>query len=876
MLRLFLHRILAVIFSLWLLTNLSAEVVLNEWLARNTTGHLDIDRKSSDWIELYNAGAESVDLGGYYLTDDSNNFRKWQFPATNLPPNSYLLVYASGRDRRVAGRQLHTNFELSGNGEFLALVKPGGLQVEHSVEAPAQFVDISYGRAPAGSASAWHYFSPPTPGSANFGGEARVAPEVAFSIPEGVYPNEVTVGLATTVTDGVIRYTLTGVEPGPASPIYTAPIRFTTNVVVRARVYAPGFLPSPTDTRSYWVAEADVQTFSSNLPIMIASTFGKGLTPDTKTPVSIRLLEPGTAGRTTIRQGPSDFTGRGTLKVRGSSSLMFPKQSLALELVDEKADDSARSLLGLSEDSDWVLYAPYTDKTLMRDVLAYELSNRIGRYAPRTRFIEMYIDYGPRLARADYAGVYVLVERLTRNPERIPIEEMFLSETAEPEISGGYILKNDRLDPTDAGFRTTLANLCYVEPKEREIPAAQTWIRNWLMNYEKVLLSTSFTNPVTGYRAYIDTKSFVDHHLLVELAKNIDGFRLSTYMYKPRGGKLVMGPIWDYNLTFGNADYAEGWRTNGWYSSGMSGTDYPWYSRLFRDPDFAQEHADRWTALRKTSLRTDAVLKLVDDLAAELEEAQQRNFVKWRILGVDIWPNWYVGATYRDEVNWMKTWIAGRLGWLDRSFMPVPSISRESGEVLTGTVFTLGSSTNAVYYTLDGSDPRLPGGGISSKAIRYLNGAQIRVTNDLTIVARSKGTNLWSGANSRWFRLATIDQSWLNYYFSHAEIENPALSGPEADADGDGGSNAQEYFAGTNPRDKADAFSLRSNRMTNGRISLVLKVRGGKRYRIERATGLDFNEPQLIEERTVTVDGEMNVERPVETGPSYFRALIVP
>src|SRR5205085_2483831 len=139
-------------------------------------------------------------------------------------------------------------------------------------------------------------------------------------------------------------------------------------------------------------------------------------------------------------------------------STQFPKKSLAFEIQDELLQDRKVSLLGLPKQSDWVLYAPYTDKTLIRDYLAYELCNQIGTYAPHTRLIEVYVDAsGGKLAQADYVGVYVLIEKIKRDDHRVDIAELLPTQITAPEVTGGYIFKKDRLDPGDVGFSTSHA-----------------------------------------------------------------------------------------------------------------------------------------------------------------------------------------------------------------------------------------------------------------------------------------------------------------------------------------------------------------------------------------------------------------------------------
>jgi hypothetical protein len=395
------------------------------------------------------------------------------------------------------------------------------------------------------------------------------------------------------------------------------------------------------------------------------------------------------------------------------------------------------------------LYAPYTDKTLMRDFLAYELHGKMGHYSVRTRFVEVFVDSSRgKLTMSDYAGVYVFEEKLKRGKDRVDIVPLLPTDNAEPEITGGYLIKKDRLDPGDSGFSTGHAGtLAYVDPKEDAIsPAQGAWLRSWFTQFETALYGANFRDPVNGYARFIDADSFIDQHWIVEMSKNIDGFRLSNYMHKDRLGKLKMDPIWDWNLSFGNANYYTGWLTNGWYwSQTGGGTEYPWFARLFQDPDFTQRYIDRWGELRKDIFATSNILARVDELEAFLNESQIRNYQRWRILGTYVWPNQYIGKTYQDEITWMKQWIVGRLAWIDTNYTPVPAFSNQGGPITSGFTLSLAASKGVIYYTLNGVDPRLPGGAVNPQAAVY--SSPIPLSANARVFARARnGTSAssWS------------------------------------------------------------------------------------------------------------------------------------
>jgi spore coat protein CotH len=395
------------------------------------------------------------------------------------------------------------------------------------------------------------------------------------------------------------------------------------------------------------------------------------------------------------------------------------------------------SLLGLPKESDWVLYAPYADKTLMRDVLAYELSNAMGRYAPRTRFVEVFIDRsGGKLARRDYMGVYVLVEKIKRDKNRVNIAAA--DDSAARTTDPSFIIKRDHSDRYEPSFRTGRGNhFFYVYPDPEEMSREQmSGISRHMSRVEASIYGDEFRDPAKGYAAFLDVGAFIDQHLLIEMSKNIDGFRYSAFVHRDRGGKVVVGPAWDWNLSFGNADYYDASDPTGWYTDQLRESEICWYRRLSEDPEFMQRTIDRWGELRRSVFATGRVLGRVDEIAAQLNEAQERNFTRWPIMGRRVNPNEFVGDSYAEEVKWMKQWIQRRMEWMDRQFPAAPVISEAQG------VVTLKNGSGKIYYTLDGSDPRLPGGGVSRKAVAY--SAPLKSSEAGKLTARAHRGNTWS------------------------------------------------------------------------------------------------------------------------------------
>ncbi|UCF04984.1 MAG: CotH kinase family protein, partial [bacterium] len=400
------------------------------------------------------------------------------------------------------------------------------------------------------------YLESPTPGWANATGYTSVSSAPVFSHDSGVYTQSFSLALSAEAPGAVIRYTRDWSEPTASSPVYTGSLTIDASTMVRVKVFEPGAVPSTTVTRGYTVLDSSVYNFSSNLPLVVINTFGRGIGGDSYTGGYAEIIDT-ESGRSRLT-GASQYSGIIGIKIRGSSSSGFPKKMYALELWDQRGNDTDASLLGLPAESDWVLYAPYSDKSLMRNALAYGWSNDIDEYAPRTRFVEMYLKTGTgALTSGDYVGVYLLVEKIKRDEDRVDIKKLLPSQDSEPEITGGYIMKIDRPDPGDVGFTTNRGkDIRYVEPKEVEITGPQrTWLKNYMDEFETALFGANWRDPDDGYARFIDVDSWVGHILITELCKNIDGYNLSTFFHKDRGGKIVMGPVWDFNLSLGNANY---------------------------------------------------------------------------------------------------------------------------------------------------------------------------------------------------------------------------------------------------------------------------------------------------------------------------------
>ncbi len=802
----------------------------------------------------------------------------------------------------------------------------------------------------------------------------------------GVFASNVPVVITSSFP--VVRFTVDGSEVTSNAMLYAGPVVVSNSCLLLARGFPTNGAAGEMVAETFSLLDTNLPDFKSTLPLVLIDTFGRLVTSGTNIGAAVRVIDAGTNGVTSL-SGPADFAGRAGVKLRGYSSLRYPKKSFAVETHDAAGEEVKTPLLGMPKESDWVLYAPYMDKSLMRDVLAYEWSNKMGHYASRTRFVEVFVNESTnRLGRAHYAGVYVLAEKVKRGDHRVSLHKLAPTNNTEPEISGGYIFKKDHLDevegkdaavaavaalaaaqptttpartpkgwhrngfptglggfPADpAGFEAvwfeppdtntvvgtnvvavtnvawftnlfpvttvtvttnihavrtyswttnvlpvtnltmltnvltgtnvvaltnvatvtnlaavpnvapftgqvvftnrvsftnvamftnvtvttnvaTLTNIAlttnvvtlvtagsqtnfvsvtnvttvagvmavtnvvsltnltvattvdmpvppspvprpaplltlmvqsgqgfvssrtnaffFVEPKAERITTEQrAWLSNYVNRFEAALHGPDFRNPTNGYAVFIDTDSFIDHHLIVETTKNIDGYRFSTYFTKDRGRKLKMEPIWDWNLALGNARGRDGYVPEHWYWPQLDDRQYSWFRRLFEDPDFGQRYVDRWAELRTNVFALSNMVARIDQLAGLLQEPAARNFERWPILGTTAGLEYPTFKTWAEEVGYLKGWITNRLAWMNAQFTPSPALAVAESAVAGGSPLSLTGAVGRIYFTLDGSDPRAPGGGVSPSAQAYQ--LPVRLNGEARLVARAQDGVRWS------------------------------------------------------------------------------------------------------------------------------------
>ena len=338
-------------------------------------------------------------------------------------------------------------------------------------------------------------------------------------------------------------------------------------------------------------------------------------------------------------QGTVEVTGK--IKGRGNTTWGMPKKPYRIKL-DEKA-----GLFGFPGDKDWILLANYSDKTLLRNILAMEISRLCGMsWTPRMLSVDVYLN-------GEYIGVYTFCDHKEVAPDRVNIEV-----ATETDIEGGYYLEIEEAMDEPVCFKTVWDTPVMFHEPEKPTEAQQRYVKEWFNGFEHALERVQGEHDY-AYRSYIDIPSFINYYIIQEITKNPDGnVRKSTYLTKEKGKPLEMYHVWDFDITLGNCDYTDFEKPEGWQMRYVK-----WYNQLFFDPDFKKAVVDRWNELYSTLLTQ--VPAFLDRQHALLAGAEARNFDRWQILGVKVWPNYYAFPTYGQEYAFLKEFYEARLAWLN-------------------------------------------------------------------------------------------------------------------------------------------------------------------------------------------------------------------
>lgn len=413
------------------------------------------------------------------------------------------------------------------------------------------------------------------------------------------------------------------------------------------------------------------QTFTdSNLPIVLITTANGATIPnEPKIGGDLKIIFRGISQRNYLTDeiNPSflNYNGRIGIKVRGNSSADNPQKPYGFEtrLADNSTANNV-SLLGMPSENDWILLATFQDKSLIRDYLAYDMARSIGMYASRGKYVEV-------LLNGEYIGIYILEEKLKRDKNRVDITELLISEETAPEITGGYLLQED-----DGGVITnphldnTANNLLIVEEPKIATQSMINYLQNFFNNLEVITGQPNLANLQNGYPSLIDTYSAYNYFIINEYFNNTDAYSRSTFYHKDRNGKLIFGPVWDFNLSAGNNNQFGSTNPDHWEVKTGFYQGPIFLAKIFDEPNFRCNLAKRWHELRLTTgpLNTIRINTKIDSVANSLVEAQERHFTKWPILGfctaIDP-PGCDTRLTFQSEVEYFKQFLAAKATWID-------------------------------------------------------------------------------------------------------------------------------------------------------------------------------------------------------------------
>lgn len=338
----------------------------------------------------------------------------------------------------------------------------------------------------------------------------------------------------------------------------------------------------------------------------------------------------------------------GTMRIRGrgNSTWGMPKKPYRIKL-DENA-----SLFGLAPEKDWVLLANYSDKTLMRNIVAMELSRICGMtWTPTLISVDVYLN-------EEYIGVYTFTEHKEVADGRVEIEVVGEDDNGGEALTGGYYLEIEEAMDETTCFKTKFDTPVMFQDPEVPTQEQLAYVKDLMDRFELSVENIQNERDYIRYRELFDIPSLINYYIIKEIAKDPDGnIRKSTFITKERGKKMEMYHVWDFDITMGNCNYTNFEKPEGWQMKGAK-----WYNKMFQDPSFVEEVKERWNELYPKFLE---IPDYVEEQIALLDGAQDRNFERWDILDEYVWPNAVWLGSYEAEVEFFLDFYTRRIEWLN-------------------------------------------------------------------------------------------------------------------------------------------------------------------------------------------------------------------
>lgn len=394
----------------------------------------------------------------------------------------------------------------------------------------------------------------------------------------------------------------------------------------------------------------------SNLPIVIIDIDNANEIPDDPRVFgAMKIIQRPNGARNFISDAENkeflDYSGAISIETRGSTSQTLPKKPYGFTtLSDDFTENDNVKLLGMEKENDWILNSFAFDDSMMRDYISYTIAREMGQYAVNLRYCEVIIN-------GDYKGLYALSEKIKRDGDRVDITILSEDENTFPKLTGGYIIKTDKFSTGEEyAWFSNDAGYIHEKPNAEDITAEQSeYIESVFRNLDQTAQNSDI---VSGYPSVIDVPSFIDYMLVAEISSNVDAYQYSTYYHKDRSGKLRAGPVWDYNLTYGNDlfqwDYDRSF-TDVWQFSDGGNEGAGFWKDLFEDPEFNCYLSKRFDELTETGkpLNLDSISNLIDNTAVLISEALVRENERWNTID-----------DFSGEIANMKKWIEERITWM--------------------------------------------------------------------------------------------------------------------------------------------------------------------------------------------------------------------
>lgn len=341
----------------------------------------------------------------------------------------------------------------------------------------------------------------------------------------------------------------------------------------------------------------------------------------------------------------------GTTRERGNASRLFPKKPYRI-----KFDKKQRVLDAPAKAKKWTLINNYGDKTLMRNLLAFELSRRFGMpYTPYGTAVDV-------LLNGEYKGCYQLCDQIQVHKNRVNIEEMSPADNEGSALTGGYLVEIDAYAQQEKSwFNSNMGNPVTIKSPEKDSITTQQ--KNYIRDF--------FNKMENQLETYLDRNTFLRHFLVSELSGNKDTY-WSVFMYKQRDDDMMYtGPVWDFDLAFSNdgRNYPVNNKSDFVYRSGGSnaGSMKSFVDKIVINNAAAKvQMLDIWDEARQGGLTEENLVAFIDSMEMVLQESQRLNFIRWPIMNQIVHQNPRIWGSYQAEVENVRTFMKERIAWMDK------------------------------------------------------------------------------------------------------------------------------------------------------------------------------------------------------------------